>query len=229
MKPVIDILGQRFGRLLVLSREPNDKRGSSRWRCRCDCGGEKTTTGAYLRKGLSKSCGCLVREHAVRMGAATRTHGHAVLETVEYKALRSAIARCHNPKHKSYPNYGGRGIEVCQEWRDDFSAFLEHVGPRPAGRYSLDRRDNSRGYEPGNVHWATYGQQLNNTRVNHIVDVDGVKMTLAQAIRLKGQKSNVVRSRLALGWTVERALNEIAHPRPFKGRRQPIQQKAAAP
>jgi hypothetical protein len=155
-----------------------------------------------------------------RIGSGTATHG--MTNTPEYKTWRSAVERCHNPNNRQYPAYGARGIKVADEWRSDFAAFFAHVGPRPSGRYTLDRIDNDRGYEPGNVRWATYTTQANNKRSNHLVVLDGETMTLAEAIRRKGQKSNVVRQRLAIGWPLERALNEVARPRIAKNRRQTV-------
>ena len=206
MKPLMDLFGQTFARLTVIGRAENDPGGKARWRCRCECGGETVAVGRYLRAGLVQSCGCLKREAMSRVGRSTRTHGHAVAETPEYKAWRAALGRCHNPRHKQFADYGGRGIAVAPEWRANFQAFLNEVGPRPSPQHSLDRRDNDRGYEPGNVRWATAIEQHNNTRSNRIVEVDGQRMTLAAAIRAKGLKSSTVRQRLAMGWPMERAL-----------------------
>ena len=217
MKPAIDLIGSRFNRLLVISREPNAKDGETIWRCRCDCGEETSQRSKNLRRGLVRSCGCLRRETSAAMGRGGRTHGQTL--TPEYRAWRSAIARCHKPTDCNYRNYGARGIAVADEWRTDFQAFFDHIGPRPSKAYTLDRIDNAGNYAPGNVRWATYETQGNNKRTNHIVNVDGVDMTLAEAIRLKGQKSNVVRQRLAFGWTLERALNENAVPRNSRNRR----------
>lgn len=217
MRKSIDLIGQRFTRLVVVSRAENDGRGEARWHCICDCGNAATQNSKNLRRGLVRSCGCLRREQATAMGAAGRTHG--MTASSEYRIWRGAVKRCHDPDCPAYRNYGARGIHVAQEWRTNFKAFFDHIGPRPSSDYTLDRIDNDRGYEPGNVRWATYETQGNNRRTNHIVTVDGVDMTLAQAIRIKGQKSNVVRQRLAIGWNIERALNETAVPRNKRNRR----------
>lgn len=203
-----DIAGQRFGRLLVVERVANTEEGRTRWRCKCDCGGETLQPGKVLRKGLVVSCGCYHREVVKRMGQATFKHGHAVRETPEYRSLRGAIGRCHNPRSTAFAHYGGRGIIVADEWRKDFSLFLEHVGPRPAPGYTLDRIDNDGNYEPGNVRWATKTEQSNNQRSNHMVVVGGQTMTLAEAIARSGtvMHPRAVRERVRLGWTIERAL-----------------------
>lgn len=208
MKPMEDMIGLVFGRLTVVARARNTKRGGAQWLCRCECGQEKINSRQNLKAGRVRSCGCLRKETSREVGLQRRTHGHAAKETPEYKAWRSALGRCHNPAHRQWPLYGGRGIHVADEWRSDFQAFLDHVGMRPSAKHSLDRIDPDGGYSPGNVRWADWFVQGNNRRNNHIVYVDGVRMTLAEAIRLKGQKSSRVRQRLANGWNVERALNE---------------------
>lgn len=150
--------GQRFGRLFVLGRSDYRRPGRSPgafWDCRCDCGGMTVVLGASLRGGLTQSCKCLHDTFAVTHGA---TH------TSEYKAWESAKARCFQPNHHGFKNYGGRGITMCEEWRNDFPAFLAHVGPRPHPTYSIDRINNNGNYEPGNVRWATKTQQIHNRR-----------------------------------------------------------------
>jgi hypothetical protein len=94
----------------------------------------------------------------------TRKNGHGRTDTAEWQAWSNMRQRCNNPDNPKWPLYGGRGIQVCAEWQDDFPAFLAHVGPRPGPSYSIDRIDNERGYEPGNVRWATRSQQVRNSR-----------------------------------------------------------------
>ncbi len=96
-------------------------------------------------------------------------------DSPEYKTWENMKARCHNPNAAGYQYYGGRGISVCAEWRGDFSAFLQHIGPRPGIEYSVDRIDNDKGYAPGNVRWATRAQQHVNKRARKdvkLVDAD---------------------------------------------------------
>lgn len=166
MTTLIDLTGQRFGRLVVLSRAENGPRNAPYWNVRCDCGTERVTRGASLRTGGSKSCGCLVKDNNRRRET---THGEAQgtdhNATPEYNAWSSMKGRCHNPRDKGYPNYGGRGIEVCESWRNSYQAFLGDVGRRPGPGYSIDRIDVNGNYEPGNVRWATARQQVRNRRV----------------------------------------------------------------
>lgn len=212
MKPLIDLMGHRFERLLVVGRAKNTKTGGAQWVCRCDCGEERINTRSNLTKGRVRSCGCLRRETSRAVGLRRRKHGQAALETSEYKAWLSAIARCTNPRNANWKNYGARGIDVCQRWRDGFENFWADMGPKPSPRHSLDRIDVNGDYEPSNCRWADWDTQGNNRRTNHLVTVDGVQMTLAEAIRLKGQDSKRVRMRISLGWDVERALNEASRP-----------------
>jgi hypothetical protein len=154
-----DIAGQRFGRLLVLSYE-GTRKGKARWRCRCECGTEHVVFGTSLKRGLCRSCGCLNAEFAAQR---RRKHGEAH-KTTEYDIWRGMRARCLNPKHKSYPYYGGRGITVCDRW-GIYATFLADMGRRPSPEHSIDRwPDNDGGYEPGNCRWATLSEQNLNQR-----------------------------------------------------------------
>jgi hypothetical protein len=120
------------------------------------------------------------------------------------------INRCHNPTNASYHDYGGRGIAVCDRWRNDFLTFLADMGPRPSPSHSVERRDNDKGYEPGNCHWATMVEQNNNKRNNRIVEYRGSRTTLAEAMRSAGTLVHLtsVEQRIDAGWAIEDAVEK---------------------
>lgn len=120
---------------------------------------------------------------------------HGMSRTQEYTIWIGMKVRCYNPKAINFHEYGGRGIIVCDEWRDDFSAFLRDVGPRPGRGYSIDRIDNDGNYEPGNVRWVTMRQQSNNTRRNVRLTHDGKTLTFAQWARELGINVNTIKKR----------------------------------
>jgi len=141
--------GTRFGRLTVVERFGSTTRSEATWLCDCDCGEQAVVSGSNLRRGGTRSCGCLRRE----MQGNGEHHGMS--GTPEYTAWRSMKMRCYNPGRPGFYRYGGRGIKVCQRWLDSFAAFYEDVGDRPSeGRYMLMLIDLDHDFEPGNVCWT---------------------------------------------------------------------------
>jgi hypothetical protein len=126
----------------------------------------------------------------------------------EYVVWNNMKARCRNPKNPRWEDYGGRGITVYREWAESFPAFLAHMGRRPSKSHQLERLDNDRGYEPGNVVWTTRKQNCRNRRSTVFVEVDGQRMCLKEAAERSGIAYKTVFRRVTImGWTLERALN----------------------
>lgn len=169
MPSKLNLIGQKFERLLVVAEAGRDKHGSVLWDCICECGCTKTVLGSNLTGGKIHSCGCLRRELVSSRRSRHRQSGK-YLVTVEYQTWVRMIQRCTNPNDKRWPDYGGRGITVCDRWRQSFEDFFADMGKRPEGM-SIDRINNERGYEADNCRWATRSQQAFNRRpkrTNHV-------------------------------------------------------------
>lgn len=158
----LDLFGIQFDRLKVVARAGSNSRGDAMWSCECKCGGTVIVRRWSLVSGTTKSCGCLHIETAISTGRNNKTHGYS--GTPEYDAWKTMMSRCYSKKNKKYPNYGGRGIRVCDRWHV-VENFLRDMGARPSSDLSIDRRDNDGHYEPLNCHWATEMQQVRNRRV----------------------------------------------------------------
>lgn len=198
MVQAINLEGKAFGRLSVLSRAQSSQRGKARWHCRCVCGNEVVCPSETLRDGRAQSCGCRQRERA---SEANRTHGATAFRkrSREYRAWIDVRRRCFDEKHGTFAKYGARGIGMHEGWRDDFGAFLSEIGPAPSERHTVDRIDNAKGYEPGNVRWATQKEQMRNLRKNVYVWLNGERMLLAEACEKEGVNYYVAYARLRRG------------------------------
>lgn len=187
--------GQKFSMLTALRTEREGYR--TVWICQCVCGGFCKAESARLNAGIKTDCGCL---SSARRAAASTRHGYTANGVPpEYRIWRGIKTRCFNKKSENYPNYGGRGIGMHEPWVKDFSAFFDYIGERPHPSLSIDRIDNDRGYEPGNLRWGTKKEQSSNKRGNHIVDHNGEKITLSELARRENISASTVYYRNSKG------------------------------
>lgn len=194
----IDHTGQRYGRLTVLHECAREGRTHPRWSCQCDCGTQINATGYLLSAGRVRSCGCLQRDAASKYNSATKVK-HSGFGTRLYSTWQSMIQRCCNPKSPAYRHYGGRGIEVCASWVNDFAAFRRDMGDKPTHDHSLDRKDNDGPYSPENCRWATREQQARNKRRSLMVEHNGKLMHLKDACEASGVNYATARYRMSAG------------------------------
>lgn len=158
-KRIIDLTGQRFGRLEVISFAGQNKWGAADWLCRCDCGNMCTITAPSLKVGNTRSCGCITKELQKDLKTTHGMHKHPA-----YRVWASARSRTHNINDQRWEDYGGRGITMCQEWADSFEAFWADMGPTYKTGLSIDRVDNDLGYYKENCKWDTESVQAHRQR-----------------------------------------------------------------
>lgn len=157
-KPVANLIGKRFGRLVVLSLDRVSQSTSGKnyfyWKCKCDCGATKSVVRNNLSSGSTRSCGCLGKEHprGVQRGTSAVKHGYS--GTRVYTVWKNMIARCHNPTNRSYKYYGKVGVKVCKRWRTSVKNFVEDMG-LPNSTDSIDRKDPTKGYSKSNCRWLS--------------------------------------------------------------------------
>lgn len=191
---MVDPVGSVFSRLTVI-RSIGWVRRHFRVVARCECGTAKEFSLDLLRSGATKSCGCLRRDRAHKLNETHRQGGPGRTPLYRaWEAMRDRVVRKES--------YRSRGIRVCPEW-ESFEVFrdyvTEHLGPRPQG-HTVDRIDNDRGYEPGNIRWGSPTQQQRNTSRNTVITVDGVSRCIAEWAEISGISSAVICQRRRHGW-----------------------------
>lgn len=199
-----DLKGLRFGMLVVEEREKNGKYGDAMWLCLCDCGNKVVVRAGDLRRGSTQSCGCLQR----RLSSERKTK-HGLSKTRLHRIWSKMLERCYNAKHKHYHRYGGRGIAICDEWRDDFKAFYAWAMSHGySDNLTIDRIDNDGNYTPQNCRWVTLREQQNNKGNNHLVTMNGKTQNVTQWCNELGVNRTYVYKRLKKGWSAEKAFSK---------------------
>lgn len=173
------------------------------------CGTGRLFKPSQIKRGRGVYC-----SHACFTLGVTR-HGDSSGGSIsaEYETWSGMKNRCISPNDISYPNYGGRGIAVCDRWRDSFESFLADMGRRPSPNHSIDRIDNTGNYEPGNVRWATRTEQQRNLRSNRLLTFNGETRCMADWAGETGLSPQVISYRLKIGWSIERTLTTPVDPR----------------
>ena len=184
-----DLTGRVFGELTVIGIGPTKRircgRAVRHWMCKCKCGNVKEIMGENLLSGMSKACGCK-RIPAVQAKKTTHGETRNGSPSKEYLTWSRMKGRCYSKTNKKYPQYGGRGITVCDQWLESFENFLRDMGRCPKGCNSIDRKNVDEGYDPENCVWADDLRQANNKQNTVWTEMDGVKMSVLDAARLRG-------------------------------------------
>lgn len=206
--PLKDLSGQHFNRWTVI--KPAEKfsyTDESCFLCRCDCGTERIITRSHLTTGHSKSCGCLKRDQHTK---------HGLSRSKIYIKWVSMIQRCENPKHESFPYYGGAGISVCERWHI-FENFVSDMGDIPSPKHSIDRINPHDNYDPSNCRWATRKQQGRNRKNTVFIEFNSQKRTLKEWAEITGINYEALRHRIKRSthpWSFADAISTPVLPRP---------------
>lgn len=200
----INIIGEKYGKLVVLEKVGMNKNHQSLYLCQCECGNTTIVTKSNLRSGSVKSCGCLKHEGK-----------HGLSNTPIYNTWRDMKIRCYNEKSPSYKNYGGRGITVYSEWLDDFTTFYNwSINNGYKKGLSIDRINVNGNYEPNNCRWVTRKEQANNKRNNILITYNNETHNISEWGNITGINQARIRERIVkLKWTVEKALTTPIRPK----------------
>lgn len=195
-------IGNKYGRLTVVSRAENTLSGKSKWLCVCDCGNHTNVRGSDLATGGVRSCGCIKKEVAARKGRARVTHGDS--GTRLYRIWQGMKQRATYKNGGAYKHYGGRGVTVCDEWANSYAEFKNWSADHGyLDNLTIDRIDNNKGYSPDNCKWSTYKQQENNRRNNRKITVAGETHTVSEWSEISEISGATLCYRLNNGWPKE--------------------------
>ena len=196
-----NLMSQKFGKLTVIEKADNNKQGKQMWVCKCDCGKIKVkpVTTNDLKSGKVKSCGCLYLE-----SNKGRRLSHGLTHSRIYNIWQGLLSRCYYSKNVAFKNYGGRGITVCEEWRNDFKAFYNwSISNGYSEKLTLDRINSNGNYNPSNCRWVSMKEQENNRRNNRLIFYKNKKYTVSQLAEKLNITSATLLWRLNNGWNEE--------------------------
>jgi hypothetical protein len=197
---VVDLTGRKFGKLTVVDIAYLKNRHIY-WNCLCECGNTKIVNGIGLKRGTTKSCGCYNRE------CLSNRKIHGLSKRRIHNIWCGMKARCYNPHVQCFSHYGGRGIQVCDQWLHDSKAFIDwSMSHGYTDELSIDRTDVNGDYEPDNCRWASKGEQARNTTQNHFITINGLTKCFSDWAHDAGISVQTAIKRMYRGWTVEQAL-----------------------
>jgi hypothetical protein len=205
--PIKDRTGEHHGRWTVLGPAVDPKpNGKFYWACVCVCGTRKNVTENMIACGVSVGCGCMTPiENPSGIG---RPKKHGLFGTWVYGLWQSMIRRCYSEKDICYHLYGGRGIRVCDRWKNSVEAFYADMGDRPTEAHQIDRKNSDGNYEPDNCRWATPIEQARNRKSNRFIEFNGMRKTISEWSEITGIHKGVIKCRLNSGHTPEVALSK---------------------
>ena len=203
MSKYIDLTGRQFGDWKVVRYAGTTKNGQAKWMCECKCGTKRAVIGSNLRNRSSRNCGCIRAEKLKN-----KEETHKMSKSRLYNIWKEILQRTTNEKNKNYRYYGGRGIGICNEWRENFETFAKWSNENGySPNMTIERRDNSKGYQPDNCYWATMKEQSRNKRSNHWLTYRGKTKTITDWAEDIGMKKTTLTNRInRLGWSTEKAL-----------------------
>lgn len=198
-----NLQNMKFDKLTALKIVGYSKCGSAIWLCQCACGNFIKITASALKNDRPHSC-----PHCKNVAFWSKKQTHHESTSRLYEIYYNMKKRCENENAINYHNYGGRGIKVCEEWKEylPFSQWAKANGY--SDNLTLDRIDNNGNYCPENCRWVTYKEQANNTRVNRVICFNDQSHTLTEWSVITGIKKTTIHQRLKRGWSVEKALTQ---------------------
>ncbi len=197
VRPRDDLSGQRFGKLKVFSPVGKANKNAVVYLCLCDCGNPHYVERSSLVRGKSKSCGCHRGKHGASVGKKI---------TPEYATWKNMKRRCNNKNYHRYQEYGGRGITICEKWKDSFKCFLDDMGNKPFLGAQIDRIDTNKGYSPENCRWVSPKINCRNKRNNRILEFEGEKLCVAEWAERLNVNPNTLRYRIRRNLHIEEIL-----------------------